>query len=109
VPKKEFLKRKRPNYVPPPQPSTKQYKYYSDAIAKSGDGSSRNEPEARNSRRSIVQASDERKERRRVHTPNARAQKSSRQHSEGNMQPENHNQADFENGQQISRQRPISS
>ena len=38
VPKKQFLKRKKPAYVPPPKPATKQYKYYSDAIRRSKDG-----------------------------------------------------------------------
>ena len=32
VPKKQFLKRKKPAYVPPSKPATKHYKYYSDAI-----------------------------------------------------------------------------
>jgi len=34
VPKKQFLKRKKPTYVPPSKPATKHYKYYSDAISK---------------------------------------------------------------------------
>lgn len=38
VPKKQFLKRKKPAYVPPTKPATKQYKYYSDAIRRSKDG-----------------------------------------------------------------------
>lgn len=35
VPKKQFLKRKKPTYVPPSKPETKQYKYYTEAITKS--------------------------------------------------------------------------
>ena len=76
APKREFLKRKKPAYVPPPKPATKQYKYYSDAITKSKDGSQTGEEiqaqDGRSSRRNIGQTSDEqRNERRRVRTPNA--------------------------------------
>lgn len=41
VPKKEFLKRKKPAYVPPPPKATQpmKYKYYSDAIAQQNNPS----------------------------------------------------------------------
>lgn len=32
APKREFLKRKRPVYVPPKQTQQKQYKYYTEAF-----------------------------------------------------------------------------
>lgn len=54
VPKKQFLKRKQPAYVPPRKAPTKQYKYYSDAIARAKGGrnpedqSSLQDPSARN-------------------------------------------------------------
>ena len=85
VPKREFLKRKRPAYVPPPKPATKQYKYYADAVTRSKDGSEDNQQvDNKSSRRRIGQTSDEqRNERRRVRTPNAVAQTASgRQNSE---------------------------
>ena len=31
-PKRQFLKRKKPAYVPPKETSTKHYKYYTDAL-----------------------------------------------------------------------------
>ena len=40
VPKKEFLKRKKPSYVPPTKPQVKQYRYYSDALGVARQGSS---------------------------------------------------------------------
>ena len=44
VPKKQFLKRKQPTYVPPSRPQTKQYRYYSDAVTQSKDGESTEQP-----------------------------------------------------------------
>ena len=89
VPKKQFLKRKKPAYVPPMKPQTKHYKYYSDAIAKKeGSTEESSEPGARNSRRATggLQHSDDRRDqRRRIHTPNSGVQ-----HSSGRQNSENH-------------------
>ena len=51
VPKKEFLKRKKPTYVPPPKPASKHYKYYSDAIANKEGNHNEEDTTARSSRR----------------------------------------------------------
>lgn len=40
MPKKEFLKRKKPAYAPPAKPqATKKYRYYSDALGVTKQGS----------------------------------------------------------------------
>lgn len=69
-PKKEFLKRKKPAYVPPAKPENKQYRYYSDALGVAKQGSQDSmlgNSAARNSRRSNTQnQSDDRRDKQRV-------------------------------------------